>query len=86
MLVGKVVTPHEVPGEITVWCLECQVTFCVGNKGCKMSAGEMIYLTGSEEHSPRANGDYSLILTILLKYKKVMTRYQRTDHAFLYGS
>jgi len=69
LLTGKEVKPHEVPGEITVQCLEGKVAFCAGDSECELTAGKLIYLAGSDEHSLRAVEDASLLVTILLKHK-----------------
>ena len=66
---GKEVKPHEVPGEITVQCLEGKVAFSVGGLEVELTAGKLIYLAGSDEHSLRAVEDASLLVTILLKRK-----------------
>jgi quercetin dioxygenase-like cupin family protein len=67
---GKEVKPHEVPGEITVQCLEGNVAFCAGDSECELTAGKLVYLAGSDKHSLRAVEDASLIVTILLKHKE----------------
>ena len=64
---GKALKPHEVPGEITVQCLEGKVAFCAGDSECELTTGKLIYLAGSDEHSLRAVEDSSLLVTILLK-------------------
>lgn len=66
---GKSVKPHEVPGEITVQCLEGCVNFCADGAECELSAGKMLFLTGSAEHSLQASEDSSLLVTLLLKHK-----------------
>lgn len=63
---GKDIARHEVLGEITLHCLEGKVAFCAGDAECELSAGELIYVRGSEEHSLHAEEDSSLLLTILL--------------------
>ena len=66
---GKEVKPHEVPGEITVQCLEGKVAFRAGDSECELTAAKLIYLAGSDAHSLRAIDDASLLITILLKHK-----------------
>lgn len=66
---GKDIKPHDVPGEITVQCLEGKVAFCTGESECELTAGKMIYLAGSDEHALRAVEDSSLLVTILLQHK-----------------
>ena len=67
---AKALKPHEVPGEVTVQCLEGEVAFGTADSECVLTAGDLIYLSGSEEHSVRAKEDSSLLLTILLHHKK----------------
>lgn len=64
---GKVIEPHSVPGEITVQCLEGNVHFHSGTSDCKLSGGELIYLTGAAVHSVHAVEDSTLLMTILLR-------------------
>lgn len=64
---GKEIAPHSVPGEITVQCLEGNVAFWTGKSECELSAGKLLYLAESCEHSVRAVEDSSLLVTILLK-------------------
>ena len=66
---GKELKPHDVPGEITVQCLEGKVAFCTEGSDCELMAGRLLYLAGSDEHSLRAVEDSSLLVTILLKHK-----------------
>jgi quercetin dioxygenase-like cupin family protein len=66
---GKELKPHEVPGEITVQCLEGKVVFGTEESECELTAGKLLYLAGSDEHSLRAVDDSSLLVTILLKHK-----------------
>jgi len=66
---GKELKPHEVPGEITVQCLEGKVAFCAGDSECELMAGKLLYLAGSAQHSLRGVEDASLLVTILLKQK-----------------
>ena len=66
---GNDLPPHQVPGEITVQCLEGKVTFRVGEVDRELTAGKMLYLEGGSKHSLRASENSSLLVTILLKHK-----------------
>ena len=66
LLAGKEIKPHQVPGEITVFCLEGNVVFQAGDSEFELTAGELTYLAGSVEHALRAIKDSSLLVTILL--------------------
>jgi quercetin dioxygenase-like cupin family protein len=65
---GKKIDQHEVPGEITLQCLEGKVHFRGETSECELTAGQLIYVPGSEAHSLRAEIDSSLLLTILLRH------------------
>lgn len=67
LLAGKEIARHEVPGEITVQCLEGSVQFRGEDAKCELTAGELLYAPGSEGHSLRAESNASLLLTILLR-------------------
>lgn len=64
--VGKELPRHQVPGEITVQCLEGRVTFMAGATARELRAGQMLYLAGNEPHSLRGIENTSVLLTILL--------------------
>lgn len=69
MPAGKEIARHDVPGEITVQCLEGNVEFRVGELKRELTAGTLLYLEGAEEHSLHANEDSSLLVTIILTHK-----------------
>ena len=64
---GNELPIHQVPGEITVQCVEGRVEFTIGQVARELTAGAMLYVEGGSEHSLRASGDSSLLVTILLK-------------------
>jgi quercetin dioxygenase-like cupin family protein len=66
---GKRLPPHQVPGEITVQCLEGKVEFVVGELKRELTAGSFLYVEGSGEHAVHAIEDASLLVTIVLKHK-----------------
>lgn len=66
---GQSIARHQVPGEITVQCLEGQVIFDAGGVERELSSGQMLYLDGGVPHALRAVGDSSLLLAILLRHK-----------------
>lgn len=67
--VGKEIPTHNVPGEITVQCLEGRVAFQTPDGDREMQGGSLLYLEGSHEHAVRAIDDASLLITIQLKHK-----------------
>ena len=68
---GKEIKRHQVPGEITVFCLEGNVAFQAGDTDCTLTGGKLIHLAGSVEHVLHAVEDSSLLVTILLKHKEL---------------
>jgi quercetin dioxygenase-like cupin family protein len=74
MPAGKHIAKHDVPGEITVQCLEGNVEFCVGELKRELTAGTLLYLEGAGEHSLRANVDSSILVTILLEHKSPIAK------------
>jgi quercetin dioxygenase-like cupin family protein len=69
MAAGKEIERHDVPGEITVHCLEGDVEFRVGDLKRALTAGSFLYLEGAVEHSLYANENSSLLVTIILMPK-----------------
>ena len=69
MPAGKDIPRHDVPGEITVQCLEGNVEFHIGEVKRELTAGTLLYLEGAEEHWLHANEDSSLLVTIMLTHK-----------------
>ena len=67
---GKEIKRHHVPGEITVHCLEGNVVFSTEQSECELTAGKLLYLSGSDDHALRAIEDSSLLVTILLEHKE----------------
>ena len=64
---GNELPTHQVPGEITVQCVEGKVEFTIGQIARELTAGALVYVEGGREHSLRASEDSSLLVTILLK-------------------
>jgi len=62
---GSELPSHEVPGEITLHCLEGRVALHLADKSVELSAGHWIYLEGGRRHAVKAIEDSSLLLTIL---------------------
>ncbi len=66
---GKAIPTHQVPGEITLQCLEGVVELACGDVNRRLAAGELTYLSGATPHAVRAIEDASVLLTILLQHK-----------------
>lgn len=63
---GKTVAEHQVPGEITIQCLEGRVELSAHGNRQMLRAGDMVYLEGGVPHALHAQEDASLLVTILL--------------------
>lgn len=68
---GKEWHGHQVPGEITVQCLEGHISFSAGGTTRDLAAGQMLYLAGNVPHSLRGVNDASVLVTILLHQPRV---------------
>ncbi len=66
---GKEIADHEVPGEITVQCLEGKVRFRVSETERELFPGSLLHLEGSQSHDLKAIEDSTLLVTILLGRK-----------------
>lgn len=64
---GKSFPEHQVPGEVTMLCLEGSIELLAHDAGQIMQAGDMVYLRGGVPHALRALEDASVLVTILLK-------------------
>ncbi|WP_347264922.1 cupin [Nitrobacter sp.] len=62
---GAEIKTHKVNGPITLHCLEGRVLLSRPASSLELSAGEWVYLEGSEPHAVRGIEDSSLLLTIL---------------------
>ncbi len=63
---GKQIHKHQVPGEITLQCLEGRVTVELEDRSADLAAGELMVLPGHQPHGLRANQDSTVLVTILL--------------------
>ena len=64
---GKKIPEHHVAGEITVQCLEGEVDFTAAGETQRLSAGQLLFLSGGEPHALQAVQDASVLVTILLR-------------------
>lgn len=62
---GSEIPSHEVPGNITLHCLEGRVLLGLTQSIIELNASEWVYLEGGEAHSVKGIEDSSLLLTIL---------------------
>lgn len=61
---GREIPRHQVPGTITVQCLEGRVALGLADAELELSAGDWLYLDGGTPHVVRGIEDASLLLTI----------------------
>jgi quercetin dioxygenase-like cupin family protein len=64
---GKQLPTHTVQEEITVQCLEGQVSFMADGATHDLEAGRMLYLAAGTPHSVLGVVDASLLLTIMIR-------------------
>lgn len=62
---GHTMPEHDVPGDITIHCLEGGVDVATPAKTCRLAAGHVVMLAGGEPHDVRATVDSVLLVTIL---------------------
>ena len=67
---GKAIPAHNVPGEITVQCVEGRVAFNARGKTQDIKAGHLLFLSAGEIHSVTAIEDSTLLVTQLLPSTK----------------
>ncbi|MGE0350751.1 cupin domain-containing protein [Hydrogenophaga sp.] len=63
---GKAMPMHQVPGEITVQCLEGAIDFETPEGVRRLQAGQLLFLRGGVPHGLCAVEDASVLLTIVL--------------------
>lgn len=64
---GRDIAPHEVPGPITLQCLEGRILLELPDTSVELSAGQWIYLDGGVRHALKGLENSSLLLTILFE-------------------
>ena len=62
---GAEIARHQVPGRITLHCLEGEIELGLPDGPRRLRMGDWLYLEGGEPHDLRATTDASLLLTIL---------------------
>lgn len=67
LLSGKSLPPHQVPGEITIHCIEGVLDVTAGGQSHVLRAGQLLFLTGGAVHGVTALQDASALVTIALK-------------------
>lgn len=62
---GVEIPTHQVPGRITLQCIEGHAQLGLSDETIDLRAGDWIHLDGDEPHSVKGIEDASLLLTIL---------------------
>ncbi|MGP1628680.1 MAG: cupin domain-containing protein [Giesbergeria sp.] len=63
---GKTLPQHQVPGEITLLCIEGEVELKTEGAVQVLAAGDFVHLQGGAAHALTGHTDASLLLTISL--------------------
>ncbi|GAB2528319.1 MULTISPECIES: cupin domain-containing protein [unclassified Simplicispira] len=63
---GKTLPQHQVPGEITFYCIEGEVELQTERAAQVLAAGDFVHLRGGAAHALTGHTDASLLLTISL--------------------
>ena len=66
VLAGKTLPQHQVPGEITLLCIEGEVQLLTPGSEQALSPGDFVHLAGGTPHTLTGTTDASLLLTISL--------------------
>ena len=69
LLAGKSLPPHRVQGEITIHCIEGQLSVTAEGESQSLNAGEMLFLAANVLHGVEAKQDASALVTIVLRGK-----------------
>lgn len=64
---GAEIPAHQVPGRITLQCLDGHAEIGLAGQTITMKAGDWLHLEGGASHSVKGLADSVLLLTILLK-------------------
>ena len=67
---GKSIPEHEVPGEITLQCIEGTVEVQAHDKTLQLQAGDLLYLQGSTPYAIFALESSSILMTMVRKDKE----------------
>ena len=66
LLAGKRLPAHQTPGEMTLQCIEGQLTIKLGESRQSLAAGQMLFLQAQTMYELEAEQDSSALLTIAL--------------------
>lgn len=63
---GQSLPPHQVPGDITIQCIEGRVEVEVDARATLLRAGQLLYLRGGALHAVTAVEASSVLVTVTL--------------------
>lgn len=66
LMAGKAFPPHQVPGEITIHCIEGKVDVTARGESHVLGPGQMLFLESGVPHGVLAIEDSSALVTIVL--------------------
>ena len=64
---GRSLPPHQVPGELTIQCLEGTLAVVAEGRSHRLEAGQLLYLTGGMVHGVTALADASALVTVVVR-------------------
>lgn len=64
---GKSLPPHQVPGEITIQCIEGRIDITADGASHVLQAGQLLFLAGDTLHGVVALENSSALVTIVLR-------------------
>lgn len=67
LLAGRSLPAHQVPGDITIHCLEGRLGVQLEDTTVMLDAGQLVFLAGGATHGVTAITDASALVTIALK-------------------
>lgn len=67
LLAGQRLPPHRVAGEITIQCIEGELTIQADHRSHALTAGQLLFLPAGQVHDVTARVNASALVTIALK-------------------
>ncbi len=64
---GKSFPPHQVAGDITIQCMEGLIEVTAGDSRHQISAGQLMYVSGSVMHGLLSLEDASVLVTLAIQ-------------------
>ncbi len=77
---GEALPEHHVAGEITLQCLEGEVTVGTPSREIRLASGHLVLLPGGMPHTVTAQADATLLLTVLLEPQAPRVERLQSEH------